>query len=232
MKKYSSALACMVGLAMTHPSLAQDLSAKPLRIVVGFAPGGSHDIIARVLGARMGASLNQQPIVDNRTGANGIIAADYVAKVGAGRLHHDADGCEHASAESARVPENSVRHAQGFRARDGGRRRAADFRHASGAAREIAERTRGPRQEVTRQADFRVARNRRHLASHARNLQRHRQTRHRARRVQGNGARPDRSHRRLRAAHDRRPPSTPTLCEVRQIARTRGHRRNAHAAFA
>ena len=80
MKKYSSAIACVVGLAMTAPSLAQDLGAKPLRLVVGFAPGGSHDIIARVLGARMGASLTQQPIVDNRTGANGIIAADFVAK--------------------------------------------------------------------------------------------------------------------------------------------------------
>jgi tripartite-type tricarboxylate transporter receptor subunit TctC len=80
MKKYSSAVACVVGLTMTAPSLAQDLSAKPLRLVIGFAPGGSHDIIARVLGARMGASLNQQPIVDNRTGANGIIAADFVAK--------------------------------------------------------------------------------------------------------------------------------------------------------
>jgi tripartite-type tricarboxylate transporter receptor subunit TctC len=74
------AIAFSIGLVMTGHASAQDLGAKPLRIVVGFAPGGSHDIIARVLGARMGASLNQQPIVDNRTGANGIIAADYVAK--------------------------------------------------------------------------------------------------------------------------------------------------------
>ena len=83
MKNYFGAIgaiASIVGLTMAGPASAQDLSAKPLRIVVGFAPGGSHDIIARVLGARMGASLNQQPIVDNRTGANGIIAADYVAK--------------------------------------------------------------------------------------------------------------------------------------------------------
>src|SRR4029077_5714603 len=80
MKKYFAAIACIAGLAMTGLSFAQDLSAKPLRIVVGFAPGGSHDIIARVLGARMGTSLGPQPIGDNRTGANGIIAADYVAK--------------------------------------------------------------------------------------------------------------------------------------------------------
>ena len=73
-------LACACGLALTGPVLAQELGAKPMRIVVGFAPGGSADIIARVLGARIGAGMPQQPIVENRTGATGIIAADYVAK--------------------------------------------------------------------------------------------------------------------------------------------------------
>ena len=72
-------IACAAGLT-TAPLQAQELTAKPLRIVVGFAPGGSADIIARVLGARIGAGMPQQPIVDNRVGANGIIAADYVAK--------------------------------------------------------------------------------------------------------------------------------------------------------
>lgn len=73
-------IACASGLAMAGHSFAQDLGAKPMRIVVGFAPGGSADIIARVLGARIGAGLPQQPIIENRTGANGIIAAEYVAK--------------------------------------------------------------------------------------------------------------------------------------------------------
>ena len=59
---------------------AQDFSAKPLRVVVGFAPGGSNDIVARVLAPRVGTSLGQQVIVDNRPGANGIIAAEAVAK--------------------------------------------------------------------------------------------------------------------------------------------------------
>ena len=72
-------IACAAGLT-TAPLQAQELTAKPLRIVVGFAPGGSADIIARVLGARIGAGMPQQPIVDNRVGANGIIAADYVSK--------------------------------------------------------------------------------------------------------------------------------------------------------
>lgn len=80
MKKIIRVTACVAGLMMTASTSAQDLAAKPLRIVVGFAPGGSHDIIARVLGARIGTTLGPQPIVDNRTGANGIIAAEYVAK--------------------------------------------------------------------------------------------------------------------------------------------------------
>jgi tripartite-type tricarboxylate transporter receptor subunit TctC len=49
-------------------------------VVVGFAPGGSNDIVARVLAPRVGTSLGQQVIVDNRPGANGIIAAEAVAK--------------------------------------------------------------------------------------------------------------------------------------------------------
>lgn len=59
---------------------AQDYPAKPIRIVVGFAPGGSNDLVARALGPRLSASVGQQVIVDNRPGANGIISAEHVAK--------------------------------------------------------------------------------------------------------------------------------------------------------
>jgi tripartite-type tricarboxylate transporter receptor subunit TctC len=59
---------------------AQDFSAKPVRIVVGFAPGGSNDLVARALAPRISASVGQQAIVDNRPGANGIVAAEHVAK--------------------------------------------------------------------------------------------------------------------------------------------------------
>ena len=53
---------------------------KPLRIVVPFAAGGSQDVIARYLGSKIGARLGFPVIVDNKAGAGGIVAADYVAK--------------------------------------------------------------------------------------------------------------------------------------------------------
>lgn len=52
----------------------------PIRIIVGFAPGGGTDILARVVGQKLGDMWNTQVIVENKAGASGTIAADYVAK--------------------------------------------------------------------------------------------------------------------------------------------------------
>jgi len=53
---------------------------RPVRMIVPFPPGGTTDILARVIAAQMTQSLGQQVIVDNRAGANGIIAAEITAK--------------------------------------------------------------------------------------------------------------------------------------------------------
>jgi tripartite-type tricarboxylate transporter receptor subunit TctC len=58
----------------------QGFPTKPLRIVVGVAPGGATDILARILGAKLGEALQQQVIVDNRPGANHIIGGQLTAK--------------------------------------------------------------------------------------------------------------------------------------------------------
>ena len=59
---------------------AQTLPNGPIRIIVGFAPGGGTDILARVIGQKLGELWKTQVIVENKAGASGTIAADYVAK--------------------------------------------------------------------------------------------------------------------------------------------------------
>jgi tripartite-type tricarboxylate transporter receptor subunit TctC len=62
-------------------ALAQsDFPNKPIHFIVGFAPGGPSDIISRVISAKMGEELGQQVVVENRTGAGGTVATDYVAR--------------------------------------------------------------------------------------------------------------------------------------------------------
>jgi tripartite-type tricarboxylate transporter receptor subunit TctC len=74
----------LIGVAATtlfaSSAFAQAWPTKPLRIVVGFAPGGGGDIIARAFAGELDKALGQPVVVENRPGANGAIAVDLVAK--------------------------------------------------------------------------------------------------------------------------------------------------------
>ncbi|WP_394063051.1 Bug family tripartite tricarboxylate transporter substrate binding protein [Alcaligenes sp. WGS1538] len=69
----------LAALALSIAPLALH-AAEPLRLVVGFAPGGGVDTLARVTAQALGQELNRTVIVENKSGAGGTIAADYVAK--------------------------------------------------------------------------------------------------------------------------------------------------------
>lgn len=74
-------LACIAG---GHPALAQvTYPDKPIKLVIAFPPGGPTDLVARVLAQKLTEQMGQSMIVDNKPGANGNIAADYVAKASA-----------------------------------------------------------------------------------------------------------------------------------------------------
>ena len=60
-------------------ALAQDYPNRPVRMLVGYPPGGGMDAIARVLGARLSESLGQQLVIENRPGASGGVAAEALA---------------------------------------------------------------------------------------------------------------------------------------------------------
>jgi tripartite-type tricarboxylate transporter receptor subunit TctC len=77
-RTFVTGVAASIALPMARAQ--QQLPAGPVRIIVGFAPGGGTDILARVIGQKLGDMWKTQVIVENKAGASGTIAADYVAK--------------------------------------------------------------------------------------------------------------------------------------------------------
>jgi tripartite-type tricarboxylate transporter receptor subunit TctC len=78
---YKSIAMLAAGIAVANPSFAQQAyPVKPIRLIVPLAPGGPSDILARTMAQKMGESMKQAIVVDNRTGAGGTIGTDIAAK--------------------------------------------------------------------------------------------------------------------------------------------------------
>jgi len=74
------AAAVLGAVSFSPASHGADYPARPIRFVIGFAPGGASDTMVRVIGARLSEKVRQPVVIDNRPGAGGNIAAEIVAR--------------------------------------------------------------------------------------------------------------------------------------------------------
>jgi len=78
---FCAALLCIAGAAaQTAAKPAASYPSKPIRIIIPYPPGGTSDILARLVGIKITEAWGQSVLVDNRTGANGNIGAEFVAR--------------------------------------------------------------------------------------------------------------------------------------------------------
>ena len=77
---YAALIALSAGLPQPADAQTAKYPSKPIKMVVGYAPGGGSDIMGRLIAQQMGEALGQQIVVENRAGAAQNIAAEYVAK--------------------------------------------------------------------------------------------------------------------------------------------------------
>ncbi|HEX2827414.1 MAG TPA: tripartite tricarboxylate transporter substrate binding protein [Burkholderiales bacterium] len=75
-----SLVAALIAAFFATPTPAQPYPTRALRIVVGFAPGGSADVLSRIMGERLAQALGQPVIIENRPAAGGTVATEIVAK--------------------------------------------------------------------------------------------------------------------------------------------------------
>ena len=76
----SIVVAALLSLAFAGAASAQQYPGKPIRLIVPYAAGGTSDILARQIGPKLTEAWSQPVVVENRTGANGNVGADFVAK--------------------------------------------------------------------------------------------------------------------------------------------------------
>lgn len=106
----ATALVAIAALPQVHaqrPDEAAGFPSRPIRIVIGFTPGGQPDITARLIGPKLAETFGQQVVVDNRPGAGGVVGARIVAAA-------NADGHTLLSISSAHVVAPTVHARLGY----------------------------------------------------------------------------------------------------------------------
>ena len=66
-------------VALTAVAAAQDYPTKPVRLIIPFPPGGSNDVVGRMIATQLSEKLGKQVVVDNRAGAGGVIGTEIAA---------------------------------------------------------------------------------------------------------------------------------------------------------
>ena len=76
-----AAFGAAIGFAALRPALAQDAwPSRPIRLVIPFTPAGTTDLVGRLAAERLSARFGQQVVVENRPGAGGNVAGEFVAR--------------------------------------------------------------------------------------------------------------------------------------------------------
>jgi len=132
---FISGLAGLAAAAtLSTAAFSQSFPNRPVVIVVPFAAGGAFDALARVLAPRMGELLGQQVLVENVTGASGIIGSSRVAHAAPDGLHRAARQHRHARLQPVDLQETRLRSGRRFHAGRPGRRAADGAGRAQGSA--------------------------------------------------------------------------------------------------
>src|ERR1043166_8488678 len=79
-KRVMRFLATLLLLSLAASAVAQSYPSRPIRLIVPFAPGGSADLVGRLLAQQLSESVGQPVVVENKGGASGMLGNDYVAK--------------------------------------------------------------------------------------------------------------------------------------------------------
>ena len=80
MTRLRATLAACLVIAGTGFAMAQEYPARPVRLIIPFPPGGSNDVVGRLIATKLGDRLGKQVVVDNRSGAGGVIGTEVAAK--------------------------------------------------------------------------------------------------------------------------------------------------------